>query len=89
MTATLNCFGLWELKGQRVLEIGPFYSYTLFLFREQGNEVSVLEGTDPVLAPLLAVFKRAGIAYQQFNLLRICALASGEGGRLALRGRQL
>lgn len=82
LIATLTFFGLWELKGQRVLEIGPFYSYTPFLFREQGNEVTVLEGTDPVVAPLVALFKREGIACQQFNLLRVFALASGGPARL-------
>ena len=82
LTATLAFFGLWSLKGQHVLEIGPFYSYTPFLFRELGNEVSVLEGTDPVVSPLLPLYRREGIACRQDNLLRLFALAENNAGGL-------
>ena len=82
LLATLTFFGLWELAGRRVLEIGPFFSYTPFLFRQQRNEVCVLEGTDPVMAPMLKLYQQEGIACQQFNLLRVFALSSLDSRRL-------
>src|SRR4051812_48132798 len=63
LSLTLDFFDLWKLTGKRILEIGPFFGYTPFLFRQQGNEVAVLEGTDPVVAPLLELYKAEGIRY--------------------------
>ncbi|MBI5388366.1 MAG: class I SAM-dependent methyltransferase [Verrucomicrobia bacterium] len=78
----LDHFHLWEVTHARLLEIGPFFSYTPFLFQRQGNEVSVLEGNDPVVAPLLPLYQEEGIACQAVNLLRVFALATDGPGRL-------
>jgi hypothetical protein len=52
LTLTLDFFKLWELSGKRILEIGPFFAYTPFLFRQQGNEVVVFEGDRPGARPV-------------------------------------
>ena len=78
LSLTLDSFDLWKITGKRILEIGPFFAYTPFLFRQQGNEVTVLEGTDPVVTPLLELYKAEGIRCDQYNLLRIFA-TSGQG----------
>lgn len=75
---TLTFLGLWELRDASVLEIGPFFSYTPFLYRRAGNQVSVLEGADPVIAPLLKLYAEEGIACQEGNLARMFAPANGE-----------
>jgi SAM-dependent methyltransferase len=54
-------FDLWNLKGKSVLEIGPFYSYIPFLLAEQKNSVTVLEGDDPAVNPLIPIYKRLDI----------------------------
>jgi SAM-dependent methyltransferase len=82
LTSTLDFFKLWELTEKRILEIGPFFAYTPFLFRQQGNEVVVLEGTDPVIAPLLKPYQEAGIRCDQINLLRIFTREDREKARL-------
>ena len=58
---TLEHFHLAELRGLRVLEIGPFYSYSPFVLRHGGNEVWVLEGEEEVVEPLKAVYARQGM----------------------------
>lgn len=79
---TLTFFGLWELHDACVLEIGPFFAYTPFLYRRAGNQVSVLEGTDPVIAPLLKLYAEEGIACHRGNLVRMLAPADGSKGGL-------
>jgi len=54
-------FDLWNLKGREVLEAGPFFSYVPFALRENGNEVTVLEGDDPAVAPLEPLYQARGI----------------------------
>ncbi len=58
---TLNHFDLPALKDSNVLEIGSFYSYTPFLLKSAGNQVSVLEGDDPAAYPLKALYEAEGI----------------------------
>ena len=59
--STLNHFNLMGLQRARILEIGPFYSYTPFLFTSAGNKVSVLEGDDPATHPLGPVYEQEKI----------------------------
>ncbi len=54
-------FGLFNFSGLRVLEIGPFFSYTPFVLQKNGNAVTVLEGDDPAVHPLKALYARRGI----------------------------
>jgi SAM-dependent methyltransferase len=82
LSTTLDFFDLWSLTGSRVLEIGPFYSYTPFLFRRQGNEVTVIEGNDPVMEPLLKLYSEEGIRCDSINLLRIFSLSEPEKARM-------
>ena len=49
-------FNIWGLSNKAVLEIGPFFSYTPFALKLQGNAVHVLEGGDPVIAPLKTLY---------------------------------
>ena len=79
---TLSLLGLWELKNSRVLEIGPFYAFTPFLYRENGNEVTVLEGTDPVIAPLRPLYEEKGIRCDQLNLHKALTQPSDPNRRL-------
>lgn len=36
---TASHFDIWSLRGKKILEIGPFFSYTPFALKNQGNEV--------------------------------------------------
>jgi SAM-dependent methyltransferase len=58
---TISHFGLWNLTGKNVLEIGAFYGYTPFVLRKSGNTVTVLEGDDPAVYPLKPLYARRGI----------------------------
>lgn len=44
-----------------VLEIGPFYGYTPFLLRQNSSKYTVLEGDDPAVYPLKALYDEADI----------------------------
>lgn len=65
---TASHFNLWELRGRKILEIGPFFSYTPFALRKQGNEVHVLEGDDPAVYPLRPLYEAQGIEFTTCNL---------------------
>jgi len=80
LLSTLSFFGLWELANTRLLEIGPFFAFTPFLYRQNGCDVTVLEGTDPVIGPLLPLYHDEGIRCDQFDLAQV--LGKGNSGRL-------
>ena len=82
LISTLTFLGLWDLKNGSVLEIGPFYAYTPFAYRRQGNEVAVLEGTDPVIEPLIKLYQEEGIRCERLDLLRVLARREDSSGRL-------
>jgi SAM-dependent methyltransferase len=82
LTKTLSLLDLWNLKNSRVLEIGPFYAFTPFLYREHGNEVTVLEGTDPVIAPLRPLYEERGIRCDQMDLQKVLTQPSDPKRRL-------
>ena len=65
---TASHFDLWKVRGKSILEIGPFFSYTPFVLKKQGNEVSVLEGVDPAVYPLKPVYQAHGIEFKTCNL---------------------
>ena len=65
---TASHFNLWKLRGRKILEIGPFFSYTPFALRKQGNEVYVLEGDDPAVYPLRPLYEAQGIEFTTCNL---------------------
>jgi SAM-dependent methyltransferase len=79
---TLSHFHLWDLKGKNVLEIGTFYSYTPVVLRQNGNEVTVLEGDDPVTLPLKPLFARRGITLNFVDLAAIFGEADVAKHRL-------
>lgn len=65
---TASHFNLWNLRDKKILEIGPFFSYTPFILKKQGNEVSVLEGEDPVVYPLKPLYESRGINFSTCDL---------------------
>jgi SAM-dependent methyltransferase len=79
---TASHFNVWGLRGRRVLEIGPFFSYTPFALRNQGNEVSVLEGDDPAVYPLKPLYSDRGIDFALCNLCQSFGSPSIKDHRL-------
>lgn len=77
---TLSYLELWELSKVRLLEIGPFFAFTPFLYRQNGCDVTVLEGTDPVIEPLVPLYREEGIALDRLDLAQV--LGKGNSGRL-------
>ncbi len=77
---TATHFNLWNLHSQSILEIGPFYSYTPFILKAQGNHVQVVEGDDPVVFPLQELYQARDIHFQ------LCDLAETFGPPAALQG---
>ena len=65
---TASHFDLWNLRGENILEIGPFFSYTPLALKKQGNEVCVLEGDDPAVYPLKPLYQARGIEFKLCNL---------------------
>ena len=65
---TASHFEIWKLRGQAVLEIGPFFSYTPFVLRQQGNDVQVIEGDDPAVYPLRELYQARGIGFTLCDL---------------------
>src|SRR5262249_40003483 len=67
---TAEMFGLFSARLGDVLEIGPFYGYMPFILRSQASSYTVLEGDDPVIRPLEAVYKERSV--------RLCFVDFGE-----------
>ena len=85
---TAEHFGLWNLRGKKVLEIGPFFSYLPFALKEQGNEVSVVEGDDPAVYPLKPLYEQAGINLTVCDLFENFGSPSPEKHRLPFADNQ-
>jgi SAM-dependent methyltransferase len=81
--STVSHFGLWDVKGKDVLEIGAFYAYTPFVFKANGNRVTVLEGPDPVVFPLKDLYARRGIDIVWLDLGEVFGNADLSKHRLA------
>jgi SAM-dependent methyltransferase len=79
---TASHFDIWNLRGKKILEIGPFFSYTPFVLREQGNEVSVMEGEDPAVYPLKPLYEKRGIEFKLCDLFQSFGSASVKEHRL-------
>jgi len=79
---TASHFDLWNLRGKKILEIGPFFSYTPFILREQGNEVHVIEGDDPAVHPLATVYKNRGIEFAICDLFQVFGAPDTKRHRL-------
>lgn len=79
---TASHFDLWQARDWKILEIGPFFSYTPFVLRKQGNEVDVLEGEDPAVYPLRSLYQAQGIHFSTCDLAEI--FGSLEAGKRAL-----
>ncbi len=75
-------FDLWNLKGKRVLDIGPFFSYVPFALHEQGNQVSVLEGPDGVIAPLMPLYADRKIDVKVIDLFDVFQSIPAQERRL-------
>lgn len=54
-------FGLYGNQLGDVLEIGPFYGYTPFVLKANTRTYTVIEGSDPVINPLMPLYAEAGI----------------------------
>jgi SAM-dependent methyltransferase len=79
---TASHFDVWSLKGKRILEIGPFFSYTPFALQDQGNEVSVMEGDDPVVYPLKPLYSDRRIDFAMCDLFQSFGSPSTKDHRL-------
>jgi SAM-dependent methyltransferase len=75
-------FDIWNLRGKKILEIGPFFSYTPFALKKQGNDVCVLEGNDPAVYPLKALYENAGIGCNLCDFFESFGSPSAEKHRL-------
>jgi SAM-dependent methyltransferase len=73
---TASHFGLWDLRGKKILEIGPFFSYTPFVLNRHGNEVSVVEGDDPAVYPLQNLYAAHKIEFRLCDLFETFSLPS-------------
>jgi SAM-dependent methyltransferase len=78
---TASHFDLWNLRDKKILEIGPFFAYTPFILREQGNEVHVVEGDDPAVYPLKPLYQARGIEF------KTCEFSQSFGSPEAKRHR--
>lgn len=58
---TLRRFKLLESELGDVLEIGPFFGYVPFILRPRASSYSVLEGDDPAVYPLKALYASRGM----------------------------
>ena len=85
---TASHFDLWNLRGKRILEIGPFFSYTPFVLKQQGNEVQVLEGDDPAVYPLKPLYQARGIEFKLCDLFENFGVAPLEKRQLPFTANQ-
>jgi len=85
---TASHFDLWNLRNKSILEIGPFYSYTPFFLKAQGNDVCVLEGEDPVVHPLKPLYAARGIPFTTCDLVDSFGSPSAEKHRLPFTENQ-
>jgi SAM-dependent methyltransferase len=79
---TASHFGVWNLRGKKILDIGPFFSYTPFALKKQGNDVCVLEGNDPAVYPLKTLYEAAGIKFMLCDFFEYFGSPSAEKHRL-------
>lgn len=68
---TCRHFKLFESSLGDVLEIGPFYSYTPFLLRNNASSYTVLEGDDPASYPLKPLYAQRKIGVQLLDLFEM------------------
>jgi SAM-dependent methyltransferase len=68
---TCELFGLFSNNLGKVLEIGPFFGYTPFLLRKQSSAYTVLEGNDPVVRPLEAIYRQHDIALNYVDFFEL------------------
>lgn len=85
---TASHFDLWKVQGKRILEIGPFFSYTPFVLKKQGNEVHVIEGEDPAVYPLKPLYQAHGIELTICNLFEHFGAAPLAQRQLPLAANQ-
>jgi SAM-dependent methyltransferase len=64
-------FGLFSKPLGDVLEIGPFYGYVPFILRDKASSYIVLEGDDPVIYPLVPLYKEAAIDFSYIDLFEV------------------
>jgi SAM-dependent methyltransferase len=79
---TASHFDIWNLRGKKILEIGPFFSYTPFVLKKQGNDICVLEGNDPAIYPLKMLYEAARIEFTLCDLFENFGSLSAEKNRL-------
>jgi SAM-dependent methyltransferase len=80
---TICAFKIPGQRFNRVLDIGPYFSYTPFFWKENvANEVSVLEGKAPESAPLEKLYRSRGIEIRYEDLFRLFDEGSNGQKRL-------
>ena len=79
---TCRRFDLFTRDLGDVLEVGPFYSYTPLLLRDRAKSWRVLEGTDPVVAPLRPLYAERGVEVQELELFDVFGSMSSATRRL-------
>ena len=85
---TASHFNLWNLRDRKILEIGPFFSYTPFVLKKQGNTVQVLEGDDPAVYPLKPLYESRGISFTTCDLWESFGSPATEKHRLPFAENQ-
>jgi SAM-dependent methyltransferase len=85
---TATHFDLWNLRGKKILEIGPFFSYTPFALKEQGNDVCVIEGSDPEVYPLKPLYETTRIEFTICDLFEHFGSPAPEKHRLPFADNQ-
>jgi SAM-dependent methyltransferase len=77
-------FGLFSDRLGDVLEIGPFYGYTPFFLRSRSSSYTVLEGDDPVIHPLEALYREQAIALHYVDFFEIFGPTRSAPHKLSL-----
>jgi len=79
---TCERFELFDRKLGDVLEVGPFYSYTPFMFRKNARSYRVLEGDDPAAYPLKPLYEKHDVKADFEDLFELFGPKHGAPHRL-------
>ncbi len=80
---TCRSFGVLEAKSLgRVLEIGPFYGYVPFLLRNQSVSYAIIEGPEPAVEPLMALYEQARVEVHLLDFFEIFGPTRGANHAL-------
>jgi len=78
--AKFGLFGNHRLG--KVLEIGPFYGYLPFLLRERSSSYTIIEGPEPAVEPLMALYEQARVEVHLLDFFEIFGPTRGANHAL-------